>query len=256
MPDSKREQVLTALFTALGAMLPAGVALLRNAVLPERIPAAGLLILRDGDPGQPEVSLSPLTYHYQHHAEIEAVVRGDARDAALDSLCAGVGAAISAHRTLDGLCDWIEAEAPRPVDLAVDGAAALKAAVVTMVLHYAAADPLGAVPDPGVEPDPDPEPEPEPEPLPANLIPEAEARFDAKGAWKTAGGWTIADGVARRGASAAAENLEYDLPFRRDGSSPRSGSRRATCRPACSSRWAVRSTAPARRGAGSAGMPI
>jgi hypothetical protein len=54
---------------------PAG-AVLRGEVLPERVPAAGLLILRDGEPGEPAVTLSPLRYHYQHRAEIEAVVQG------------------------------------------------------------------------------------------------------------------------------------------------------------------------------------
>ena len=43
---------------------------------------------------------------------------------------------------LGGLCDWVEAEAPRPVDLPVDGAAGLKAAVIPVVLHYTTADPL------------------------------------------------------------------------------------------------------------------
>jgi hypothetical protein len=53
-----------------------------------------------------------------------------------------VSAALSADRTFGGLCDWIEAEAPRPVDLPVEGAASLKAAVIPIVLHYSAADPL------------------------------------------------------------------------------------------------------------------
>ena len=38
----------------------------RGDVLPERVPASGLLILRDGEPGEPEVTLSPLRYHSQH----------------------------------------------------------------------------------------------------------------------------------------------------------------------------------------------
>ena len=135
-----RETILTALHARLLA-LPASA--LRGDVLPERVPAAGLLILRDGEPGEPEVTLSPLTYHYEHRAEIEAVVQGAARDAAFDTLCASIGAAIAVDRTLGGLCDWVEAEAPRPVDLAVEGAASLKAAVITVVLHYSLADPLG-----------------------------------------------------------------------------------------------------------------
>jgi hypothetical protein len=144
MPDSKREQVLGALFAAFGAAMPAGVTVLRNAALPERVPDAGLLILRDGDPGESAVTLSPLRYHYQHRAEVEAVVQSATdRDATFDILAAAVGATLAADRTLGGLCDWVEAEAPRPVDLAIDGAATLKAAVITIVLHYACADPLG-----------------------------------------------------------------------------------------------------------------
>ena len=138
MPTT-RETILTALHTRLSA-LPATT--LRGHVLPERVPAAGLLILRDGEPGEPEVTLSPLRYHYQHRAEIEAVVQGAARDAAFDTLCASVGAAIAADHTLSGLCDWVEAEAPRPVDLPVEGAASLKAAVIPVVLHYSMADQL------------------------------------------------------------------------------------------------------------------
>lgn len=111
-------------------------------MLPEGVSAASLLILRDGEPGEPEVTLSPLRYHYQHRAEIEAVVQGAARDTTFDTLCAGIGAAIAADRTLGGICDWIEAEAPRAVDLAVEGAASLKAAVIPVILHYSTADPL------------------------------------------------------------------------------------------------------------------
>uniref|UniRef100_UPI003736D30E phage tail tube protein n=1 Tax=Paracoccus marcusii TaxID=59779 RepID=UPI003736D30E len=94
----------------------------RGEVLPERVLAAGLLILRDGEP---EVTLSPLTYHYQHRAEIKAVVQGAIRDAAFDTLCASIGTALAADRPLGGLCDWVEAEAPQPVNLPVDGAASL-----------------------------------------------------------------------------------------------------------------------------------
>ncbi|MEX0312017.1 MAG: acyl-CoA transferase [Tateyamaria sp.] len=135
-----REIILTALHARLSA-LPATS--LRGDVLPERVPAEGLLVLRDGEPGEPEVTLSPLAYHYQHRAQIEAVVQGTDRDAAFDALTASIGSTLGADRTLGGLCDWIEAEAPRPVDLPVEGAASLKAAVIPVVLHYSTADPLG-----------------------------------------------------------------------------------------------------------------
>jgi len=134
-----RETILAALHARLSA-LPATA--LRGEVLPERVPASGLLILRDGEPGEPEVTLSPLRYHYQHRAEIETVVQGANRDLAFAALCASIGTAIAADRTLGGLCDWVEAEAPRPVDLPIEGAASLKAAVIVVVLHYSTREPL------------------------------------------------------------------------------------------------------------------
>jgi len=134
-----RESILAALHARLSA-LPATS--LRGEVLPERVPSDGLLILRDGEPGDPEVTLSPLRYHYQHRAEIEAVIQGAERDADFDTLTASIGMALAADRTLGGLCDWVEAEAPRPVDLPVEGAASLKAATIAVVLHYTTDDPL------------------------------------------------------------------------------------------------------------------
>ena len=135
-----RETILAALHARLSA-LPATA--LRGDVLPERVPAAGLLILRDGEPGEPEVTLSPLRYHYQHRAELEVVVQaGTGRASAFDDLVAGIGTALEADRTLGGLCDWVEAEAPASVDLPVEGTAALKAAVITVVLHYTTTGPL------------------------------------------------------------------------------------------------------------------
>lgn len=56
-----RETILAALHVRLSALLATA---LRGDVLPERVPAAGILILRDGDPGEPQVTLSPLRYHY------------------------------------------------------------------------------------------------------------------------------------------------------------------------------------------------
>jgi hypothetical protein len=135
-----RETILTVLHARLSA-LPATA--LRGEVLPERVPSEGLLILRDGEPGKPEVTLSPVRYHYRHRAEIEVVVQGATRDVAFDTLCASIGAALAADRTPGGLCDWVEAEAPRPVDLPVEDAASLKAAVIPVVLQYSTADPLG-----------------------------------------------------------------------------------------------------------------
>jgi hypothetical protein len=135
-----RETILTALHARLQ---PLAALVLRDEVLPERIPPAGLIILRDGQPGEPEVTLSPLRYHYQHRAELEVVVQApNGRASAFDTLIAAIGTTIEADRKLGGLCDWVEPEAPASVDLPIEGAAALKAAVITVVLHYPTTGPL------------------------------------------------------------------------------------------------------------------
>lgn len=139
MPTT-RETVLAALHARLQSF---AALTLRDEVLPERIPTSGLIILRDGQPGEPEVTLSPLRYYFQHRAELEVVVQADtARASAFDTLIAAIGTALEADRTLGGLCDWVEPEAPASVDLPIDGAAALKAAVITVVLHYTTTGPL------------------------------------------------------------------------------------------------------------------
>ncbi|MBM3950763.1 MAG: acyl-CoA transferase [Rhodospirillales bacterium] len=140
---TRREEVLAALFARLQAV--PGATVKREEPLPEKVPAGGLAILRDGDPGEPEVLLSPLTYLWQHQAEIELIVQQAPADAAtgtLDDQLAEVGSVLAADRTLGGLVDWVEWGAPRIRDLAIDGAAGLKAAAVTVTLHYASSDPL------------------------------------------------------------------------------------------------------------------
>jgi hypothetical protein len=52
MPASKAEQVLEAV-KALLESVP-GAVVERNNVLPGKVPAGGLIILRDGDPGEPD----------------------------------------------------------------------------------------------------------------------------------------------------------------------------------------------------------
>jgi hypothetical protein len=139
MPTT-REAILAALHARLQ---PLSALVLRDEVLPERIPTSGLIILRDGQPGEPEVTLSPLRYHFQHRAELEVVVQtGTGRASTFDILIAAIGTAMEADRTLGGLCDWVEPEAPASVDLPIEGAAALKAAVITVVLHYTTTGPL------------------------------------------------------------------------------------------------------------------
>jgi len=140
---SPREAALMALNTALTHV--AGAAVERDAVVPERIPAGGLLILRDGEPGEPEITLSPLSYHYDHAATLEVLVQAAppaTRALALDGLLRSVAAALGSDRTLGGTVDWLSWSAPRTEDLAVSGGPGIKGAVVTIVLTFSTPDPL------------------------------------------------------------------------------------------------------------------
>ena len=143
--SSKREAVLVALDKVLKVALRKTPCRTygRGLVLPSTIPDGGLMILRDGNPGDPEHTLSPLAYHYQHRAELEVFVQdaGD-RDNPFDRLLVVVSGALAADRTLGGLCDWVEPQAPEPQDLPIVGGAAIKAAVVPVILHYTTSDPL------------------------------------------------------------------------------------------------------------------
>jgi hypothetical protein len=101
MPVSNAEQILNAL-KALFETLPDAV-VERNSVLPEKIPDGGLIILRDGDPGELEQALGGFgNVYYQHAVEVEVYVEeGDAaaRDAAFDALLQQIGAALETDPT-------------------------------------------------------------------------------------------------------------------------------------------------------------
>lgn len=141
---SKIETILQALEAALSTSLPVGAKLMRNAVLPDRVPAGGIIIVRDGTPGEPEVLMSPPCYVYEHRAELDVLTEGAAadREAAFDSLKLAIHEAIAADRTLGGLCDYVIGEAPAPINLAIEGAEGFKAATIPVVLIYGTSDPL------------------------------------------------------------------------------------------------------------------
>lgn len=144
MPESKSEQVLKALFTVLQTGL-AGVTVVRNEAVPLEIPAAGLVILRDGEPGQPEFIHSPPTWFYEHRAEVEVYVdlaTSALRDAAFDQIKTGISAVLAGNRTLGGLVDYAVGENPSPVELSHEGIPGVKAGVIIIVLPYDTSDPL------------------------------------------------------------------------------------------------------------------
>jgi len=140
---STRESALQALHQALQTLT--GPTVRRNAVVPERVPAGGLVVLRDGDPGEPDIVLSPTTYSYEHEVPVEILVQHASaadRDEALDNLLYQLPSAL-ADPTLGGAVDFAEIRAPEILDGEdVIGAPDLKGAVVPVVLHYTTTHPL------------------------------------------------------------------------------------------------------------------
>lgn len=117
----------------------------RNEALPQVVPAGGLIILRDGDPGEPDVTLNPRTEFYSHRAEIEAFVPqavGGGGEAALDALLEQIGTALFADRSLGGLAENLIWSAPVTDVMAIEGAVPILTARLTVTIEYLVGDPL------------------------------------------------------------------------------------------------------------------
>ena len=142
---SRREQILATLAAVLATHLAATVR--RNEVLPETVPAAGLVILRDGDPGEPDVTLNPRSEFYSHRVEMEVYVPRDPAgggEAALDALLGAIGAALRIDPSLGGLAETLTPSAPETGALAIEGAAPILTARLVVTVEYLVSDPLAA----------------------------------------------------------------------------------------------------------------
>lgn len=137
---SKREEVLQSLLARLQTVPLVKVE--RNRLRPERLPPEGLIILRDGDVGEPEILLSPLSYVWTHAARIEAFSGAADPDGHLDDLLMAIATALTADPTLGGLVDLINVGAPDFDAAAPEGGADVKAAIVSVRLIYETAHPL------------------------------------------------------------------------------------------------------------------
>ena len=144
MPPSKTERVLDALKAVLETVPDAKVE--RNAALPEKIPEGGLIVLRDGDPGEPEQALGGFgSAYYSHRVEIEVYVEeGDTviRDTAFDTLVQAIGTAFESDATLGGLTFGMTYGRPSVDIEAVKGAAAIKTGTMAVVVQYETHTPL------------------------------------------------------------------------------------------------------------------
>lgn len=140
---SKREEVLNALWTRLSTLTEVEVK--RNEMLPLKIPDGGLVVLRDGNIGEPMILLSPPCFLYQHRAEIEVVVQQTSaadNDAQLDCVLEKIGQLIMSNVTLSGLIDHMHAAPPEFIEQSVEGGLNIKGATVPIVLEYSSINTL------------------------------------------------------------------------------------------------------------------
>lgn len=137
-----REQLIQAVLAALAGT---GAKVLRNAEVPTTVPAEGLVIFRDGEPGEPDVTLSPLSFSFNHAMQLEAYAQASAKAArvtTLDGLISAMGTALAADRNFGGLADWSMPGAPVVTDHGSTGAQSVAAAHIPLAVTYTTTDPL------------------------------------------------------------------------------------------------------------------
>jgi hypothetical protein len=136
---SKRDDALAALHACLGPRSrranPAPQ-VLRDASVPQRLPAGGLVVVRDGGQVESTAILSPLSWVGEHRADVEVVADGTIL---LDALLVEIGDAVLADRTLGGTVDWAQPGAPDVEEVEFEGAAPASAASVPISLFFTAA---------------------------------------------------------------------------------------------------------------------
>lgn len=144
---SKRRDVLAALKALVELALPyarvQGFEADEDPVKPDRADPGGDVLGYPGSPGEPEHTLSPLTYHFDHEIVLEvSPAPGPDGGDVLDVMLGAIGARIVADRTLGGLADWIEAEMPDLNDRNTEGATGRSWARVPIIVSYSTTDPL------------------------------------------------------------------------------------------------------------------
>lgn len=144
MTTSRAEEILEKLRTLLAAGCDARVE--RNSVLPEKIPADGLIVIYDGDPGEPEQVLGGFNNAYYEH-QIEVVLyieEGDAaqRDLKFDAMLVQIGQVLEANPKLDGLVAGLSYARPEIAIEPVIGAPAIKTGTLIVMAEYDTSSPL------------------------------------------------------------------------------------------------------------------
>lgn len=112
----------------------------RNLSIPEEVTGGGLVIIRDGRPGEPEGFLGNMgPYYYQHVVEVELYVSSGSeaqRDALWKDLVGGLGSALRKDHTLGGLVIGMSYGQPDANAAQIEGAEVIKSASLPVTIDY------------------------------------------------------------------------------------------------------------------------
>ncbi len=145
---SKRTDVLFAIKQLINLALPGAKVLgLDGAEAPPAVvPATGMVVVRTGDPGEPQIDLSPPSYNYEHRIPLEVSglkSGGLTSEEALDVMLMAIGEGIAADRTLGGLCDWLETTSAATEDIYAEGGSQPpRGADIMIIASYSTPNPL------------------------------------------------------------------------------------------------------------------
>ncbi len=141
------ETVLSVLRQRLDAATDTEVLVLRNEdPADDEIPDRGCIVIRDGDPGDPEQVLGGFqSCYYEHQIDIEVFVKhgkASVRDERYAVLVKAIGIALAEDETLGGIIQGITYGQPAPITDRIAGGHDIKSAVISLVAEYDTASPI------------------------------------------------------------------------------------------------------------------
>jgi hypothetical protein len=116
-----------------------------NAPDPEDISANGLIIIRDGDPGEGDRVIGGRVTYHQPSIEIEVFYQHEDNhtlETNFDALVQDIGSALEGNLTLSGVIEGMEYSLPDSGSEPVEGGKNIKFGVIDMVVDYQSATPL------------------------------------------------------------------------------------------------------------------
>lgn len=144
---SKRLEVLAAVKALVQSALPHAkvIGLDGEDAAPTRVPPTGMVVVRSGDPGEPEVDLCPPVYHYTHRIPIEVSAyetTAKSGEEVVDEMMGRIGAVVEVDRTLGGRCDWLEPTGPNTDDIYTEAATPARGGDFDLLASYSTTSPL------------------------------------------------------------------------------------------------------------------